>query len=500
MSRIPAAVKVFVLAFSAYALSAQVWAHPTSLAPHYVYLAHSLLHGHVDLIQIPPVTYDLLHYNGQWFVAGSPMPAIMMLPFVAIFGVGFSDVLFSVVLGAIDVALVYGLLGIFVGRHDTAENPVIARRPKADEAIFSSHSEIASRPAGARNDAPHLVISESSRRWIVLLFAFGTPFWYLASLGNYWFTAHVVAVFFTLLAAREALTRQRWFLAGFWLACAGFARPTALFLAPFFLIVMLDVARRLRLRFTPYVLRSLLPFALAVAIGVAAHFAYNYARFKSSADFGYAYVAGAQNITSVYARYGGFNPRFVPCNLAVSLFSPPEVSGGVPTFITQACAYLLEGVNLSDTSAPITPNPLGMSIFLVTPALSIVFASFGAHLKKRLTRPSAPCPCPTRHWRVGGPLGVDSTAFRSERDPLTIAAWVGLLTTLIPLWLYHNTGSLQFGYRYLFDAAPLWIILLAAGMQKVTGLKRGLILVSIVINLWGFLWMFEKLIGKPWGA
>ena len=36
-----------------------------------------------------------------------------MLPFVAIFGVGFSDVLFSVVLGAIDVALVYSLLGIF---------------------------------------------------------------------------------------------------------------------------------------------------------------------------------------------------------------------------------------------------------------------------------------------------------------------------------------------------------------------------------------------------
>jgi hypothetical protein len=45
----------------------------------------------------------------------------------------------------------------------------------------------------------------------------------------------------------------------------------------------------------------------------------------------------------------------------------------------------------------------------------------------------------------------------------------------------------------------MWIILLAAGMQKVTRLKLGLILVSMAINLWGFLWMFEKLIGKPWG-
>ena len=74
-----------------------------------------------------------------------------------------------------------------------------------------------------------------------------------------------------------------------------------------------------------------------------------------------------------------------------------------------------------------------------------------------------------------------------------------MLATLIPLWFYHNTGSLQFGWRYLFDAAPMWIILLAAGMQKVTRLKQGLILASIAINLWGMLWMFEKLIGKPWG-
>jgi hypothetical protein len=182
----------------------------------------------------------------------------------------------------------------------------------------------------------------------------------------------------------------------------------------------------------------------------------------------------------VYARYGGFNLRFVPCNLAVSLLSPPEVNGAVPTFITQACAYLLEGVNLTDTSAPITPNPLGMSVFFVTSALLIVFAPLGATLRKRGNR--------TR-------TSFDFASLRSGRGPLIVAAWIGLLTTLIPLWFYHNTGSLQFGWRYLFDAAPMWIILLAAGMQKVTRLKQGLILVSIAINLWGMVWMFEKLNG-----
>ena len=483
-----ATLRVFLLALFAYGLSAQVWAHAVSLAPHYVYLAYSLLHRHVDLIQLPPTTYDLLQYNGQWFVAGSPMPSILMLPFVAIFGVGFSDVLFSVVVGALDVALVYSLLGIFIKQH----NSVIAAplnnagqvKPQADEAISAPRYEIASHPTGARNDVS-IIISESARRWITLLFALGTPFWYLASLGTYWFTAHVVVVLFTLLATREALTRQRWFLAGLWLACAGFARPTALFLTPFFLIVMLYAARRSSLRFsaqpprgTPYVLRSLSLFGLAILIGLGAHFAYNYARFKSFTDFGYAYVAGADNITSVYERYGGFNLRFAPCNLAVSLLAPPEVNGNVPTFITDACAYLLAGVNLSDTSALITPNPLGMSVFFVTPALLIIFSGFGKLFKRR--------------------NDPDSKLQPEPPTPIVIVAWVGLLATLIPLWFYHNTGSLQFGWRYLFDAAPMWIILLAAGMQKVTRLKQGLILVSIAINLWGLLWMFEKLNGVSW--
>ncbi len=494
MSRFPASLKVFCLTVVAYALSAQVWSHAVSLAPHYVYLANALLHGRVDLIQLPPTTYDLLHFNGRWFVAGSPMPSILMLPFVAIFGVTFSDVLFSVVLGAIDVVLVYSLLGTFLAHPERS-------LAESKDAPHSSTSQRSAQSALLQS----VVISESTRRWITLLFALGTPFWYLASLGTYWFTAHIVAVFFALLATREALTRQRWFLAGLWLACAGFARPTALFLAPFFLIIMFYAIRTKEQRLAHYVLRNGALFGVALALGVGAHFAYNYARFKSITDFGYAYVTGADNITSVYARYGGFNPRFVPCTLAVSLLSPPEVNGGVPSFITQACAYLLQGVNLSDASAPITPNPLGMSIFFVTPALLIVFLSFkpAGESNSRLVGSSAgrrPVPTTPDEPRPRRRTLSQWLARRGFQPPalIVIAAWIGLLATLIPLWLYHNTGSLQFGWRYLFDAAPMWIILLAAGMPKVTRLKLGLILVSVVINLWGFLWIFEKLNGASW--
>ena len=428
---------VLAAALTGYAVSAQVWAVPRSIAPHYVYLAYSLLNGHVDLIRLPPTTYDLLLFHGQWFVAGSPLPAILMLPFVAMFGVVFSDVAFTIVLGAISVALVYHLLGLFRRQPaESAENPASSAPP-------------------AMNG---FAIDETARRWLTLLFAVGTPFWYLAALGTYWYTAHVVAVCFALLAVREALTRRRWFLAGLWLAAAGFARPTALGMAPFFLALMLPRLRSLQP--ARVLLRKGLPFAAALLIGVGAHLAYNTARFGRPDDFGYEYVYGASNITAVYARYGGFNPRFAPCNLAVSLIAPPQVRGRIPDFVTQACSYLLE-VDIADRRAVVAPNPLGMSIFLVTPALLLIFRSI-------------------------------------KRAPLLAAAWLGLLCTLIPLWLYHNTGSLQFGWRYLFDAAPLWIILLAYGARRMSRFDRGLILASMAINLWGFLWMFEKIAGHSW--
>jgi hypothetical protein len=438
LRRIPPTWLACLLALVAYGLAAGPTLTRQSIAPHYVYLADALLHGRLDVRQ-PPSSYDMLLVDGRAYVAQSPMPATVLMPFVALFGVGFSDILFGVVLGALNVALVHGMF----------------------------------------------------KRWpLTLLFAFGTPHLYLAALGSTWFNAHVVAVFFGLMAVQAATTvfpnragglrqppgdqspgyekknplkgvigpihRANWFLSGLWLACAGFARPTMLFGSAFlFVLIWLTHAGRDRLR-------PLAAVAAAIGLGVAAHGLYNAARFGSPTDFGYQYDAGAPNITSAYTRYGGFNPRFLPCNLFVAFFNPPEVNGYVPPITYEVCGYLLEGVNLSDTSAPVTPNPLGMSLLLTTPAFLLLIAARG-------------------------------------RDPLTVAAWAGLLATMIPLWMYHNTGSLQFGYRYWLDAAPMWLLLLAGvfakPLRRFQTFARVLIGASIAINVWGWLWMFEKFVG-----
>ena len=452
--RIPQTWLAFLLALLLYSLAAGPTLFRQSVAPHYVYLADALLHGRLDVAQ-PPTSYDMLVVDGRNFVAQSPMPAILLMPVVALFGKGASDVLFSVIVGALNVGLVQSMF---------------------------------------------------KRRWLTLLFAFGTPHLYLAALGSTWFTAHVVAIFFGLLAVREALGLAtetwrthsdssissvpsvspwfHWLLSGLWLACAGFSRPSLLFGAVFFLVLIwlngwkrsvavhtprhagagrissrlrvLVVERRLMVDW-----RSFVSFSTAVALGVAAHGVYNAARFGQATDFGYQYVVGAPNITSTYLHYGGFNPRFAPCNLFVSILNPPEVSGSVPPILYDVCGYLLEGVNLSDPSTPIAPNPLGMSLFVTTPAFVVLFAA-------------------------------------RRREPTTLAAWIGLLATMIPLWMYHNTGSLQFGYRYWMDAAPMWLLLLAEPLRRFETFARVLILVSVAINVWGLLWMFEKFAGASW--
>ena len=102
---------MFVAALGLYAASAGMTLLRGSLAPHYVYLAYSLLRGHVDLVTLPPTTYDLLAYQGKWFVAGSPLPAILLMPFVSLWGLGVSDIVSGVVAAA-DVEMGYQVFNL----------------------------------------------------------------------------------------------------------------------------------------------------------------------------------------------------------------------------------------------------------------------------------------------------------------------------------------------------------------------------------------------------
>jgi len=401
-------LRLFVVFLAIYALTAGISLNRHSPAPYFIYLAESFLHGRLDLIHVPAPPYDLTLFEGRWYVSFPPLPALLMLPLVALRGLVVSDVAFSVVMGALNVSLFYA---------------VWAR---------------ASRGARASR-APTFGI------WLCLLLGLGTPLWYCAALGSVWYTAHVVAVTCLCLYALEALGRNRPFLAGLWLGLGFLSRAPVLLAFPLTLSLGLRETRnsamwKSRLRENG---RFLLLLALGVAPALLGQAAYNWARFGSSLEFGYRWMNSPGPLLERQATWGQFSLHFVAENLYTLLIRPPFVS-------------------LAPLS--IEPNPWGMGLLLTCPAIL-------------LTLP----------------------ALARIRETRFLGLWLSILLVQLPSLLYFNTGSYQFGYRFALDWLPLGILLIAVGTSgKLRWWGKMLIVASVMMYLWGVLWMYPNFNGQPW--
>jgi len=313
---------------------------------HYVILAMNLLQGRLSLRGAPPHQNDFAlvqeltlsdgrHVRGTFLKTGGPnhfktttgermyiepsqirsrksvyyvsfpwFPALLMLPFVAIFGIKFNDVIFNVVLGAFNPVLVYLLL----------------QRLRALK--YSDRTVV-------------------QNLWLTGMFAFGTVYFYSSVIGQVWYTAHVVGVGLTALYALAALEGRHTLLAGLCLGL-GFVTRTPI---PFsFPLVVGEVLRRhmapgaeipdvpsvwTRARAAwPYV-RKLAAFkqlliASIPAIAIAAlAFVVNYLRFDNPFEFGHYYL----NVrwTERIQRWGLFNYHFLSRNLAVMFTLLPRI-------------------------------------------------------------------------------------------------------------------------------------------------------------------------------
>jgi len=304
----PPSLWFFIAFLAVYSLTAGISLSRHSLAPHFVYLAESFLHGHLDLIHVPAPPYDLTPFEGHWYVSFPPLPALLMLPLVALRGLTISDVAFSVVLGALNVSLFY---------------TVLARSGLWDLGLGIWDLKFGT--------------------WLCLLLGLGTPLWYCAAMGSVWYTAHVVAVTCLCLYALEVLGRNRPVLTGLWLGLGFLARAPVLLAFPLTLTLSLQKARNLR-----DTTRFLLLLALGMAPALLGQVAYNCARFGSPLEFGYRWMNSPGPLLERQATWGQFSLHFLPENLYTLLIRPPLVS-----------------------LAPlrVEPDPWGMGLLLTCPAL-----------------------------------------------------------------------------------------------------------------------------------
>lgn len=179
----------FIILVALQRLVFQIAPGATSYAPHFVYQADAFLHGRWNVTLGKDVT-DVVTIAGKQFIVNPPMPAILLMPFVAVWGLRFSDILFTTVIASLNMGLLYLLL------------------EQVRASGFSKRSERA-----------NLLLA--------VFFFFGTINVWLSTGGQMWFTAQVVWLSFTLLALLVSF-RGHFVWGAFFIACAFFCRATAI--------------------------------------------------------------------------------------------------------------------------------------------------------------------------------------------------------------------------------------------------------------------------------
>jgi len=268
----------FIVAFIAYFLLSTLGGSPfrVTRTAYFNYLADAFLHGQLYLRLLPTTTYDLSHFNGHYYLYWPPMPAILLMPLVRIFGVGFSDVFFNTVLAALNVAVVAALLR-------------------------------------AADRAGIIRISEVYRALLVFFFAFGTSHLILALFGRVWFTAQLLGFLLVGLAYLSAIElKGAWafLVTGLLMGCAMLTRNHLIFTGiwPAYYLTAKNWTNQ------PKVYLYALVGVLPVLVMGLWFLGYNSARFDSPFEVGIRYHNMAAVFVSDYKNYGAFNLHYLPIN------------------------------------------------------------------------------------------------------------------------------------------------------------------------------------------
>ena len=430
---------------------------------HFVWQAAAFLEGHAAIRY--PVDGTLGVSGNWWFqdvlpiatndgvprglLPFPPLPAIVLLPFVAMWGLATDDQAVFRILAAVDVAICWWALG-------------------------------------------RLAIRPAIRAGGTVFLAFGTVFWFTAQVTTTWYQAHIVAVGLTLLAigiavgadpeadgrSPEDRVRQgiagslartqhrlgvdrRQFLAGFLFGLACTARLTVVFGAPFFALV--GSGGDWRRRSWSAGLGAMLPILALVLYNVATtghviHPAYDYL---------YELESNGYPTLGYHPQWAVEDLRYIPQNVGIALFGLPDL---LPTALPNSLAVQPALVctepgavrGLFDLACPLAvPRDTGMSVILTSPAYLLAVPALRRYGRSRLV--------------TGAVLAI-------------------LAISLVNL-MHFSQGWVQFGYRFSNDAAPFAVLLVALGTER---LARGhawamplaavLLVLSIAINLWGVLW------------
>jgi hypothetical protein len=372
------------------------------------WLTRALLEGrlHITLAE-PGAVEQVLREGGGWYLPYPPGPVVPLLPLVAIF----PDVdpgLVAAVLGGLNVALLHAVL----------------------------------RRVG---------VSWSTATWLAVGFGFGSVAWWSAGTADVWNFAHTTSMTFAF-AALLLTVSGRWPLAAgvlFGIAAAsrlpvGLTVPLYLALWAHATLPSFDaggIVRRLR-ELPTLIRRALLDgrlrpallFLLGLAIPATLVAGYNFARFGSPFEFGYADIPGVS--TEPWYAEGVLSLSYIPRHIH---------------------AIFIRGFDFVDGQFPwFRPNWTALSLVISTP----VFL-----------------------WLVKA----------RSRSTLVAFGWLAVGLALIPIVTHGTVGQVQFGYRFSQDIAPLlWLLLGWVFRERMPIEAKVAVVIGVLVNAYG-IWAIHAL-------
>jgi hypothetical protein len=471
------------MAFAVYWVS-----NPThaNLYAHFVWQAEAFLHGRawfsypiqhgvntVTGAQFPGVPDNWYYLDvyplrdaagndvGRVLLPFPPLPAIVLLPFVAAFGLATDQQAIAIGLAALGVLATWWMLG--------------GLRPRLSVRIL-----------------------------VTLIFATGTTWWWAAAAGTTWYLAHLVALTLAMLAvgvtlrhdpralteslvsegpdpadapdadvgeraAETSAVRRFWaatwpldrsqVLAGLLLGLSVTARLPLVLAAPWFLLVGGGGTRQ----------RRAISTGAGAFLPVAALLLYTFVTTGSFLHPGYDYQYRLE-------AYGypalGYHPdwsvedvRYIPHNIGIMLASLPAVMPDVMPNSTgigspdRLCTNPGAQRGLFDPTCPLAvPVDIGTSLVLSAPGLLLALLAFR---RPRLAR-------------------------------VKVAAAAAVLLIALFNLAHFSQGWVQWGYRFSLDFMPFLLPLVAIGAAKADGRPRTLTAVLLVagaaVNVWGVAW------------
>lgn len=231
--RLPRFVIVGIAAFAVTLVVSRLRSTPYD---NYVLLAQALLHGHA-WIAWPGSYIDALQYHGRYYIIEAPLPAILLVPLVAVLGTA-NQTLLAVVLAGVAIGAAWRL-------------------------------------------GEHLGVRAEANAWICGFLLAGTDLLWCAMLGDVWFVAHVSAVCFTMLALVELTGERRGWLVALWAACAFESRFSLILAVPVYGFILSAMsAKHERSRTIAWFIATLIPIGILWIL-------YNEARWGTWSDIGY---------------------------------------------------------------------------------------------------------------------------------------------------------------------------------------------------------------------